>query len=142
MRPEPPDEADLPPHEIGAAAADMARILEQEPQLSDFGFGLTDFDKTHEERVARFREDRESICEPRSLAQFIVARRWLSQFTKLKSLNKGGSSYGLKHIAEHDIGYVTNGVFIAAAIAEGFSVQRIGNSPNAVFNISSAAWGR
>jgi len=54
----------------------------------------------------------------RSLAQFIVARRWLSQFGKLKSLNKRGSSYGLKHVAAHDIGYVTNGVFIAAAIAE------------------------
>lgn len=27
----------------------MERILEQEPQLSDFGFGLNDFDKTHEE---------------------------------------------------------------------------------------------
>jgi len=115
MRPEPADETDLPPHEVATAAVDMKRILEQEPKLSDFGFGLSDFDKTQEERVARFREDRESICEPRSLAQFIIARGWLHQFAKLKSLNKRGSSYGLKHVAEQDIGYVTNGVFIAAA---------------------------
>src|SRR5262249_49164114 len=45
----PPDEADLAPHEIAAAAIDMERILEQEPQLSDFGFGLSDSHKTHED---------------------------------------------------------------------------------------------
>jgi len=141
MRPVPAGEA--APHEIAAAAVDMELILEQEPQLSDFGFGRSDFYKTREEAVAKFREDRESIRDPQSLAQFILARGWLSQFAKLKSLNKCGSSYGLKHVAEHDIGYITNGVFIAAAIAEGFRVRRINDSnPNAWFNISSAAWGR
>jgi hypothetical protein len=42
VRPQPADEADLPPHELAAAAAEMERILEQEPHLSDFGFGLAD----------------------------------------------------------------------------------------------------
>jgi hypothetical protein len=52
---------------------------------------------------------------------------------KLPSTN----SIRQKHIAAHDIGYVTNGVFIA----KGFSVRRINDSnPNAWFNISSAAW--
>ena len=134
------DKADLAPDEIAAAATDMARILKQEPQLSDFGFGPGDFCKTREEAVAKFRSDRKTIRDPRSLAQFTVGRGWLRQFSKLRSLNQRGSSYGLKHIAEHDIGYVTNGVFIAAAIAEGFKVQREGNSPNALFNIPSAAW--
>jgi hypothetical protein len=55
----------------------------------------------------------------------------------LIAADRRGSS---KPIAEHDIGYVTNGVFIAAAIAEGFSVRRINNTPNAMFNISSAGW--
>jgi|SRR5262249_4821815 len=142
MRPPPADETDLPSDEITAAAIEMERILEQHPQLSDFGFGLAEFYKTHAERVAKFREDRETIRGPRSLAEFTVARGWLRQFAKLKSFNKRGTSYGLKHVAEHDIGYVTNGAFIAAAIAEGFEVQREGSSPNALFNISSAAWGQ
>jgi hypothetical protein len=43
MRSEVADEADLAPHDIAAAAADMERILEQEPKLSNFGFGLSDF---------------------------------------------------------------------------------------------------
>jgi hypothetical protein len=39
-------------------------------------------------------------------------------------INKCGTSYGLKHWAEDSIGNVTNGVFIAAAIVEGFTVRR------------------
>jgi hypothetical protein len=51
---------------------DMARILEQEPQLSDFGFGVFDpMSKTLEEREVELRKEREAICQPRSLAQFI-----------------------------------------------------------------------
>src|SRR5215469_7652871 len=69
MRPPPADETDLAPDEIAAAATEMEHILEQHPQLSDFGFGLADFYKTHAERVAKFCEDRKSIRDPRSLAE-------------------------------------------------------------------------
>jgi hypothetical protein len=37
---------------------------------------------------------------------------------------QGTTTYGIKHTAEHDIGYVTNRIFIAAAAAEGFNVVR------------------
>ena len=40
------------------------------------------------------------------------------------------------------MGYITNGVFIATAIAEGFHVVCIGETPNAWFNISTTAWKR
>jgi hypothetical protein len=130
--------------ELAAALADMERVLAQEPMLNDFGFGAFGWRSlTPEERAAAMAKDRERIREPGSLAQFLAARRWLAGFAKLKSLNQRGSSYGLKHHAAHDIGYVTNGVFIAAAIAEGFRVQRIRfDGPNAWFNIASAAWRR
>jgi hypothetical protein len=124
-----------------SADDDMVKVLAREPELNDFGFGVFDpRSKTPEERAVVFRRDREFIRDPSSLAQFTAARAWLNRFDKLKALNKRGSSYGLKHVAEHDIGYLTNGVFIAAAIAEGFIVQRIGDSPNAWFNISTKAW--
>jgi len=55
---------------------------------------------------------------------------------------KKGGSHGLKHVAEKNVGYITNGVFIAAAIAEGFRAVRIGETPNAWFNISTTAWKR
>jgi hypothetical protein len=54
-----------------------------------------------------------------------------------------GTSYGLKHVAEEEICYMPNGIFIAAAIAEGFRVKRVSYaSPNAQFNISATAWQR
>ena len=43
-------------------------------------------------------------------------------------------------VAEREIGYITNGVFIAAAIAEGFVVRRVKGTPNARIGISRAAW--
>ena len=63
---------------------------------------------------------------------------WISRFVKLKNINKTGSSYGLKHVAEREIGYITNGELIAAALMEGFNVQIEG--PNGYFNISQKAW--
>jgi hypothetical protein len=40
-------------------------------------------------------------------------------------------------VAEHEIGYVSNGMFIAAAVAAGFTVEQCSNgrfrSPNAFF---------
>ena len=141
-KPPPATERDLTPDELARAASDIAKVLGREPQLNDFGFGVSSDRKTPEERIATFERDRASICEPTSLAQFMAARGWLSRFDKIKALNKLGSSYGLKHVAERDIGYITNGVFIAAAIAEGFTVRRMDGSPNALFNISTKAWRR
>jgi hypothetical protein len=73
----------------------MARILEQEPELSDFGYGRSGFENIPEERRARFETNRQLIREPRSLVQFLAARQWLRQFAKTKSLNRRGTSYGL-----------------------------------------------
>jgi hypothetical protein len=140
----PRNEDDFTPAELASAAIDMDRVLEREPQLGDFGFGVWDpRSKTPAERAAELLRDREDMRAPRSLAAFMAARGWLRQFRKIKALNRRGTSYGLKHFAEDDIGYATNGVFIAAAIAEGFTVRRAGaygDSPNAWFNISTEAW--
>jgi hypothetical protein len=125
------------------AAADMKRVLSGVSELGDFGFGVFDArKKTVEQRQAELMQERDDIQQPSALAAFVATRIWLRQFSKIKTLNRAGSSYGLKHVAECDVGYITNGVFIAAAIAEGFRVSRIDNSPNAWLNISKAAWGR
>jgi hypothetical protein len=125
MRPRNAD--DLTPAELATAAIDIDRTLEREPLLSDNGLKHRDIGE------AEFLKWREDMRTPRSLAQF----------SKIKALNRRGTSYGLKHCAEDDIGYLTNGVFIAAAIAEGFTVRRSQpNSPNAWLNISTEAWRR
>jgi hypothetical protein len=90
--------------------------------------------------------------------QVELCRTWLKMHaTKRKTFNLRAGSYGLKHVVEDwtsGLGvvwlqrdpwgrrfvssrrYVSNGAFIAAAIAEGYRVQQIGNGPNAIFDMS------
>ncbi len=119
----------------------MKTILQRQPQLGAFGFGVFDeYKKTKEQRAAELQRHRDEMLTSNSLKQFTSARDWLRRFDKIKRVNQSGTSYGLKHIAEKDIGYTPNGVFIAAAIAEGFIVKRDEDSPNALLNISTKAW--
>jgi len=67
--------------------------------------------------------------------EFAVCNRWLSTKQKIKTINNKISSYGLKQKVEKRYGeYVSNGVFIAAALYNGFKIKKSG--PNAFFNIS------
>jgi hypothetical protein len=113
-------EADLP-ERIDAAAAELKSIGSLYPDLAASGFSGN---------------DRAQMFTLESLASFNRARLWLSQWPK--ATFGPGTSYGLKHIAEFHIGYVANGVFIAAAVAEGFATERIG--PNARIKIAASAW--
>ncbi len=111
-----------------SVAERMKSIMRKIPHLTDFGFENPSSDKK------RFAENRDKMLEPRSLGQFLVACDWWAQRRKTLVVNpRAGSSYGLKHFAAREIGYVTNGIFIAAAIAEGFRYKEDG--PNAHFNI-------
>jgi hypothetical protein len=79
---------DLTPAGLATAAIDMDLVLEREPQLGDFGFGVCDpRSKTPEERAADLLRNRDLIREPRSLAQFMPARGWLRRFGKIRALN-------------------------------------------------------
>ena len=64
--------------------------------------------------------------------------RWIDKFTvKVKRANfKIGSSYGLKHIVEHDCGdYISNGSFIVAALMRGYSIKPCDTGLNCYFNM-------
>ena len=120
---------------------DMRTALAAFPNLNDYGFGVYDAHrKTQVARIAEIDASRATMLGPQSVAVFRAMRNWLRQWSKTRLTHKTVSSYGLKHVAEHDVGYATNGVFIAAAFAEGFQIQRDG--PNARINISLRAWTR
>lgn len=83
-------------------------------------------------------DDQERMFTDIVMEDFVKVRGWLQKCPKTKHLNRTiGTSYTLKHVAEGYIGYSSNGVFIAAAIAEGFKVQRALLSLNAWLNVSS-----
>jgi hypothetical protein len=72
--------------------------------------------------------------------QVATCRRWLALFARpRKTINPRRHSYGLKHDVERWAGgYVGNGAFIAAALAEGYRVRQVDRGPNAFFNMSFA----
>ena len=62
---------------------------------------------------------------------------WLQRIEATKHVNyRAGTSYGLKHIAERDIGYIQNGIFICAAYLAGFKTRTWLTEPNTEFNMT------
>lgn len=114
----------------------LKNVLDAHPTLCDFGYSLYGCGLTNEERKERLVKERQYMLDNYS-EKFEQVVRWLSRFSKTKTIRKSHSSYGLKHICERDVGYITNGLFIAAAIHCGFDFQRSSlMSPNLFFNIS------
>jgi len=65
-------------------------------------------------------------------------KEWvLKNLVKRKTTNPHHTSYGLKHIAEQEIGrYVSNEEFHKTMIEAGFKAEYLGFNENASFNIS------
>jgi len=112
--------------------------MKVEPLLTDFGLGLPYGTKNHHRRKKMREEKARLISKHR---QFELVCRWLSGIEKTESINSRHTSYFLKHIAERgcEIGHISNGVFIAAAIYCGFNYKTAKNHPNVVFNMSQAS---
>jgi hypothetical protein len=136
----------VPADQLREAIAEILMVVTRYPELTDFGFGVWGERIRHlspAEREAEFKVNRAKMFEERSLRQFLHARDWLQGQQKRKTINQWGTSYGLKHVAAHDVGYITNGVFVAAAVSAGFQIERAGTlSPNAYMSISTRAWRR
>ena len=108
----------------------MSRVLDNYPELALWGFFTPERHLPMAEQRQRFEQDRAAMRQQRALDEFEAAQQWLRRW----EVNPHWSSYGLKHKAEPAIGYVPNGIFIAAAAAVGLSVVRCGRwSPNANF---------
>ena len=64
------------------------------------------------------------MLTPEAVDQFRRAGDWLKRQPRTKNINKrAGTSYGLKEEVEAESGYVSNGMFIAAAIACDYLVE-------------------
>ena len=68
-----------------------------------------------------------------------AVKKWVSTGSAVKrtTINRKITSYGLKHIAEKDMGaYISNDVLIKTLTELGFTPSKIRNSPNYYFNIA------
>ncbi len=122
-------------------------VMSEHPDLATGGYGLPGHrSQPRAEREAELNRDRNDMLTPERLGQFARARAYLEPFGKRQTFNPKVSSYGLKHRAERfhrDRGveyfYISNGMFIAAALDLGFKVKPDGIK--ALLNIASKAGG-
>ena len=114
-------------------------VMKLVPDLTDFGIGIYEDGRglSPEEKAEAFLSCKADLLN--STEAFQKAVEWVSRINKAKSFNQKRSSYGLKHLAEKHIGYITNGVFIAAAIHSGFDHKIQKNNPNVYFNMSESS---
>lgn len=119
-------------HEI---ETQLERVMSEIPRLTDFGIGL--YEERHipiEERPALLAAEREAL---RKNAPAVAATvEWLRK-NVAPVRKRTHSSYGVKHVAEKDIGYITNGVLIAAAIIAGYPYKIVPGSPNVSLGMST-----
>ena len=116
------------------AKLDLLFVLAQEPDLNSFGFGLTRSTYPSEvQYLRRLAELRDEMI--RDYDRFTSVCDWLQQNARSRrTINSQMSSYDWKHHVERKIGtYITNGIFIAAAIHSGFKYKK--HPPNADFNM-------
>jgi hypothetical protein len=116
----------------------LTSIMANEPTLNDFGFGLyVGYRRESPAKQAEIlAENRRKLLASVDRVQATCA--WIdTHLLSRKTFNPRHTSYGLKHVAEREIGYMTNGVFIAAMIACGYRYKVEG--PNAIFNVSERA---
>lgn len=118
--------------------AQLEAVLAREPTLNTFGFGLYQDHRREppEAQAARLAAQRQQLRDDLDRVQATCA--WITaHLSPRQTLNPRYGSYGLKHTVEHDIGYITNGAFIAGMLLCGYRHQVDG--PNAIFNLSARA---
>lgn len=135
-------------------------VMEAQPDLSKGGFRTWDSipsscDAVRNperyqrklKREAEFLKEREEMTDDFSIGEFERAVDFLrAHGHPTKTIRKWRSSYGLKHMAEnwHRVvfrsgagGYISNGMFIAAAIHLGFQIEyKHREDRNCYFNIA------
>lgn len=127
----------------GEARAAVTAVMAEVPDLTAFGFGIfEDQNKSAAEKQAEFDASRAKMLTAFSIEQFNRAVAFLKTRSKRATISRKQSSYGLKHEVERYLAgqgqgdkYVSNGMFIVAALHLGFRFERSG--PNAYFNIGA-----
>jgi hypothetical protein len=117
----------------------LAIVMKTEPLLNAFGMGVGEIRLRTEDYWTALAKDRVRLRG--DLAKVELTAKWLRLHIKrIKTINTRSSSYGLKHVVEREIGYITNGVFIAAAMIEGYPYRTRRNFPNVYFGMSQQSW--
>lgn len=116
----------------------LAITLVRVPDLNDEGIGLIESFQHRPPHAQQSILHGEREVLRRSVERVGLVVDWLNRHVApIKTINRGRTSYGMKHIVEKDIGYITNGVFIAAGIIAGYPYEIMKRDlPNVSFGMS------
>jgi hypothetical protein len=117
----------------------IVAIRAEYPELTRWGFWPSSQDG--------FEAARAEMTSQQGIEEFERACQFLTEHCKRRKTCSRFSSYGWKHRAEiwfreakGGRQYVSNGMFIAAAIANCFKIERFPRSPNCRVSISRKSW--
>ena len=119
---------------------DIQRVIDAVPGLTANGIGISPryhsrgIKPTPEQRVLILDRWRQELLDAED--ECTKSCWWLERIEPTQTIRRRWNSYGIKHIAERDIGYVSDGMFIAAAIHSGFAYERMPSSCSVYFNMS------
>lgn len=126
-----------PSHLYNAVATTaLSDVARGHPTLTCDGFGIGDWmpGDTASKRRNKFNHSRAELVSKHAAAGFLASLTFIMRVEPTKTVRPKTNSYWLKHIAENfsctypegeELGpiYVSNGIFIAAAIHAGFKVK-------------------
>lgn len=118
-------------------------IIDSHPDLTTHGFGIDEISyNSEEEKAELFQRERNELYKKEE--EFNLCREYLSNLQKRSTINpKSRTSYSFKHDVQHyakrhrlEPTYISEGAFIAAAIAEGFLMEPVPERTSVRLNIS------
>jgi uncharacterized protein YozE (UPF0346 family) len=132
------------------ACRKIRAVLKEHPILNPHGWVLNkEKGDSPESRKVRLKSERVRMLTDDFVEQFLLAEHWLGFVRPTKAANRHNSSYGYKHDVESYFNavrkkagvqfnnYVSNGMFICAALAGGFEAFDLRpGSLNVAFNFS------
>ena len=114
----------------------IEQALEKLPELTAYGVGIFEHGRGLSMEEAQKEVAKKKAILLSDTADFEKICAWLQSIEKTDKNNPKYTSYDLKHIAEKQVGYATNGTFIAAAICLGFAFETAVGSPNVLFGMT------
>jgi hypothetical protein len=127
------------------AVAEIETIMQVHPDLAYIGMFYWPGRHTAEERATQKAEWRDDMLTSHAQAQYERAKQYIEQLQPSVKPYLLSSSYGLKHRAESwhrqrgtDDPYVSNGMFIAAALNARYRICRV-DGPNIFINVTKTS---
>jgi len=118
----------------------LAITMAEHPALTAFGLGVYEDGvgySTEQRFAAHVRERAELRSSTTSVTRVV---EWLRRnVAPTKAMSTRGTSYGFKHQAEREIGYITNGAFIAAGMIAGYPYKLGVDAPIVYFGFNNGS---